>query len=147
MHLELVTTVNFARVCRVKVHPHQEQFVAPVVRSLAEAYVYPEAAWPRAIVDGDRIVGFVMLAIQPHDPIEAYRFYLWRLNIDAGEQGKGYGRFAVQAVIEEGRRLGAKQLHVSWHPGVGGPEEFYLRLGFVKTGEVLDEETVGVLQL
>ncbi|MBB5867196.1 diamine N-acetyltransferase [Allocatelliglobosispora scoriae] len=147
MRLELVTKDNVHKVCKVKVHPHQEVFVAPVAKSLAEAYVYPDAAWPRAIVDGDRIVGFVMVAIQPDDPIEAYRFCLWRLIIDADEQGKGYGRFAVQAVAEEGRRRGIGQLHSTWHPGDGGPEEFYVRLGFVLTGEVLDDETVGVLQL
>ena len=44
----------------MKVHPDQERFVAPVVQSLAEAYVRPEVAWPRLILDGDRPVGFLM---------------------------------------------------------------------------------------
>jgi diamine N-acetyltransferase len=147
MRLDLVTKDNVNKVCAVKVHPSQEGFVAPVAVSLAEAYVNQKTAWPRAVVDGDEIVGFIMVAIQPDEPIEAFRFCLWRLNIDANHQRKGYGRFAVQAVADEGRRRGIERLHVTWEPGEGGPEDFYLRLGFVMTGEVYDGEKVGVLQL
>jgi diamine N-acetyltransferase len=45
---------------------------------------------------------------------------LWRLNIAAEEQGRGYGRFAVTEVAEELRRRGTKTLHVTWHPGEHG---------------------------
>ncbi len=147
MRLEPVTKDNVRRACNVQVHPAQRRFVDPVAESLAEAYAYGDVAWPRVIVDDDRIVGFVMVAIQPDEPIEAYRFCLWRLAIAAEEQGKGYGRFAVMEVAQEGRRRGIAKLHVSWVPGEAGPAEFYQHLGFVTTGEILDNEVVAVLEL
>lgn len=147
MRLELVTQENVRKACDVKVLATQEKFVAPVAVSLAEAYVYGDVAWPRVITDGDRVVGFVMVAVQPDEPIEAYRFCLWRLAIDAAEQGKGYGRFAVAEVMAEGRRRGVDKLHVTWMEGDGGPAGFYQSLGFVTTGEVLDGETVAAIPL
>jgi diamine N-acetyltransferase len=147
MRLEKLTPDNVRRACDLKVAPEQQKFVAPVAVSIAEAYVHGEMAWPRVIMDGDRMVGFVMVAIQPEEENPVFRFCLWRLNIDASEQGKGYGRFAVQAVADEARRRGVNRLTVTWHPGEGGPEEFYRKIGFEPTGEVFDSEKAGSLDL
>jgi diamine N-acetyltransferase len=76
----------------------------------------------------------------------AFRSGLWRLNIAAGEQRRGYGRFAVESVAAEIRRRGGKQLYVTWHPGPHRPEDFYHRLGFRPDGETSEGETVGVLE-
>lgn len=148
--LEEVTAENLDAALGVRVRPDQEHAVAPVVKSLAEAYVHPGTAWPRLIVDGDRAVGFLMafFDIDWHDDGgSVVRSGLWRLNIAADEQGKGYGRFAVESVAAEIRRRGGKELHVTWHPGPSGPEGFYLGLGFRRNGEVVGGETVGVLEL
>jgi diamine N-acetyltransferase len=59
----------------------------------------------------------------------------------------GYGRFAVASVAYEARRRGQARITVLWVRGQGGPEEFYLRLGFRPTGEELGGETVGELYL
>jgi diamine N-acetyltransferase len=72
---------------------------------------------------------------------------LWRLNIAADEQGQGYGRFAVNAVAQEARRRGHTRITVLWERGEGGPEGFYLRLGFRPTGEEFSGEVVGELHL
>ncbi|MEU6666561.1 GNAT family N-acetyltransferase [Streptomyces sp. NPDC046727] len=147
--LEEITAENFDTAVGIRVRPEQEHTVRPVVRSLAEAYVHPGVAWPRLIVDDDRAVGFLMafFDIDWHGDGSVHRCGLWRLNIAAGEQGRGYGRFAVDAVAAEIRRRGGKELYVSWHPGPHGPEEFYLRLGFRRTGETSGDQTVGVLDL
>lgn len=120
--------------------------VAPVVYSLAEAYVTP-TAWPRAILDGDEVVGFVMANFDPDSEIEAFRAGVWRLNVADQAQGRGVGRYAVEEVAEEARRRGVSEITVLWEPGEGGPEGFYLKLGFVPTGEELFGERVGVLRL
>ncbi|MFF4011794.1 GNAT family N-acetyltransferase [Streptomyces sp. NPDC001717] len=151
LRLEPVTADNFDAVCAVQVRPDQNHLVSPVMKSLAEAYVHGEAAWPRAIVDGDEVVGFVMafldIAWNPAvDPADL-RSGIWRLNIAAGHQGKGYGRFAVRAVTEEIRGRGTSQAYVTWHLGEGSPEPFYLGLGFHRTGELSGDEPVGVLRL
>ena len=139
-----------AAALRIRVRPDQEHNVEPVAESLAEAYVHPpEVAWPRLIVDGDRAVGFLMafLDIDWRADGTLFRAGLWRLNIDAGEQGRGYGRFAVESVATEIRRRGGKEMYVTWHAGPDGPEEFYLRLGFRRTGETSGDQPVGVLAL
>jgi diamine N-acetyltransferase len=152
LHLAEITADNFDAATALKVRPDQERFVAPVVQSLAEAYVHPDEAWPRLILDGHRVVGFVM-AFFGVDFATAggtgtdVRSGLWRLTIAAGEQGRGYGRFAVGSVAEEIRRRGGSRLTTTWHPGEDGPEGFYLRLGFRPTGETSGEQRVGELAL
>jgi diamine N-acetyltransferase len=60
---------------------------------------------------------------------------------------RGVGRFAVEQVAEEARRRGLDRITVLWVPGPDGPEEFYLRCGFRKTGNILFDEVVGELLL
>ncbi|MFF5895734.1 GNAT family N-acetyltransferase [Streptomyces argenteolus] len=151
LRLEKVTPDNVLEACRLKVAPEQERFVAPVARSLAEAYADPETAWPRLVFDGDRMVGFVMafldVRFHPEDPEDRPRSGLWRLAVAAGEQGKGYGRFAVEAVCEELLRRGQKRITVTWSQGEHGPEDFYLRLGFRRTGEMSEDQVVAEMDL
>ena len=149
LRLETITSANFEAATGIRVRPEQEFAVEPVVKSLAEAYVHHGVAWPRLIVDGDRPVGFLMafLDIDWYEDGSVLRSGLWRLNIAAGEQGRGYGRFAVESVVEEIRRRGGKECWVTWHPGPNGPEGFYLGLGFCPNGETSEGETVGVLKL
>jgi diamine N-acetyltransferase len=147
--LEEITAGNLDAALGIRVRPDQEHAVAPVVKSLAEAYVHPRLAWPRLIVDGDRPVGFLMAFLDNdwYEDGSVLRSGLWRLNIAAGEQGRGYGRFAVESVADELRRRGTKRFYVTWHPGPDGPEGFYLGLGFRTNGETSGGQTVGVLEL
>jgi diamine N-acetyltransferase len=149
--LEEITPGNFETATGIRVRPEQEFAVSPVTQSLAEAYVHPPGvAWPRLIVDGDRTVGFLMAFLDIDwraDGGSVRRSGLWRLNIAADAQGRGYGRFAVGSVAAELRRRETKELYVTWHEGEDGPAEFYLRLGFRRTGELSGGETVGVLDL
>jgi len=146
-----ITAANFDAAIGVQVHPDQDHLVAPVVKSLAEAYVHPGTAWPRLILDGDRPVGFLMAFLDIDFAGDGtgtdLRSGLWRLNIAAGEQGRGCGRFAVEAVAAELRRRGGDRMTATWHPGEDGPEGFYLSLGFVLTGETSGDQTVGELAL
>ena len=148
MRLEQITPHNYEAALSVKVAPHQQDLVEPVVMSLAEAYVYSEYAWPRLIYDGDRVVGFLMAFLDiPWDPgndPNDRRSGLWRLNIAAGEQRQGYGSYAVEAVCDEIRARGGRRVYVTWEPRPGGPQDFYLKLGFRLTGERSDDQVVGV---
>ncbi|MFJ3226661.1 GNAT family N-acetyltransferase [Streptomyces sp. NPDC086783] len=146
-----ITPDNFDAAIGLRVRADQEHLVAPVVKSLAEAYVYPGIAWPRLVLDGDRPVGFLMAFFDIDWKGDGsgtdLRSGLWRLNIAAGEQGRGYGRFAVESVAAEIRRRGGTVLTTTWHPGESGPERFYLGLGIRPTGETSGGQTVGVLEL
>ncbi|MET7965984.1 GNAT family N-acetyltransferase [Micromonospora sp. NPDC005305] len=148
--LEQITPDNVLAACAIAVRPDQEGLVAPVARSLAEAYAQPAVAWPRLIVDDDRPVGFLMAFLDVRwraDGPADVRSGLWRLNIAADQQGRGYGRFAVGALADELRRRGTDRMFVTWAPGPHGPERFYQRLGFQLTGETSGDQVVGVLAL
>jgi diamine N-acetyltransferase len=146
LRLAELSAGNLPAAVGLTLKPGQERFVAPVVQSVAEAYVNP-GAWPRVVLDGDDVVAFVMGGFDPDNEIEAFRAGVWRLNVAASAQGRGVGRFAVEQLADEARRRGATRLTVLWERGEGGPEGFYLALGFVPTGEVLFGETVGALDL
>ncbi|MFD2468591.1 GNAT family N-acetyltransferase [Amycolatopsis silviterrae] len=142
-----VTVDNVEDACDLKVAKHQRDYVASVACSLAEAYVQHDVAWPRLIYAGKKLVGFVMAAFDPDNPTDYYRSYLWRLNIAAKHQKKGYGRFAVEAVLAEARRRDAESVTVSWMPGKHSPGPFYERLGFQPTGQMDEDEIVARLRL
>lgn len=142
--LREITSSNETAVRALRVAPDQERFVATVATSLDEAEATPRARpWHRAIYAGEQPVGFVMLSydMPPGDPDQPYRYFLWRLLIDARHQGHGYGRAAMELVIEHLRgRSNATELVTSVHPGPGSPGPFYRRLGFEPTGEWLEGE-------
>jgi diamine N-acetyltransferase len=151
MRLEAITPDNYAVALAVQVRPDQQDLVAPVVKSLAEAYVYPDVEWPRLIYDGDRPVGFLKAILNiawdsDRDPGDR-RSGLWRLNIAADAQGRGYGTFAVEAVSREIRDRGGDRIYVSYEPRPGGPADFYRKLGFRPTGEHVGGQVVAVRDL
>jgi diamine N-acetyltransferase len=146
VYLAEITPANVNAACHIEVRPEQRKFVAEVAWSLAEAYVNA-TAWPRLIMDDDRVVGFVMGNFDRDNEIAAFRAGIWRLNIAADAQGRGYGAFAVSQVAQEARRRGFSRITVLWGLGEGGPEGFYLRQGFRPTGEVMSDQAVGELML
>jgi diamine N-acetyltransferase len=147
LRIAQISPDNVIEACGLAVKPEQEDYVAPVATSLAEAYANRRVAWPRLIYDGDTLVGFVMGGFDPDSEVDLFRCGIWRLAVGAEHQGRGYGRFAVQAVLDEARRRGEQRVTVLWKPGVHGPEDFYLRLGFRPTGQVLGGQVAGELFL
>ncbi len=143
VELREITGETVRAICRLVVAPDQEGFVAPNAVSIAEAYFEPNA-WFRAIYADGEPVGFVMLE---DDPAKE-EYVLWRLMIADGLQGRGYGKRAVELLIDYVRtRPGATALMTSWVPGDRGPAEFYRKLGFEPTGEIDEGEVVGRLAL
>ena len=138
VELREITKETVRQILRLKVKPEQENFVAPNAVSLSEA-LFEEKAWYRAIYAGDEPVGFVML----FDDGEKAEYYLWRFMIAAEHQGKGYGAEAIKLLIEYVKtRPNAKLLELSYVPEKGGPEHFYLKLGFKNTDRVEHGERV-----
>jgi diamine N-acetyltransferase len=146
VRLEPITEGNVKAVFDLAVGPAQERFVAPNAWSLAQAVADAPIAWPRAIVAGDDVVGFLMLEIDPNEE-DGRPFWLWRLMVGADHQRQGYGTAALYLAIDEVRRRGGTELYTSWVDEPGGPGPFYEGLGFELTGETDDEELVARLQL
>lgn len=135
---------------RVQTHHTQRRFVATVADSYADA-LFPED-WRGAplvpvlrglLADGER-VGFLMYAaVTPSMPIP----YLWRLLVDRRHQGRGIGTRALQLLARELLDSGSTTLWLTFVEGPGSPRDFYLGLGAQPTGEIVDRETVAVLDL
>lgn len=94
--LKAITEENFIDAFALKLAPEQERFVSHPVRSLAQAYVYREQCQPFGIYEGDRMVGYVMV-IYDYDIPE---YDIWNMMIDRTEQGKGYGKAALDRVLD-----------------------------------------------
>jgi diamine N-acetyltransferase len=142
--LREITAETVRAICALAVAENQKGFVAPNAVSLAQALFAPEA-WYRAIYLGDEPAGFVMLYDESlrASPPEAPQVGVWRFMIDRRFQGRGIGRSALQQVIEHVRRAGRfRTLELSYVPGPGCPEPFYLGLGFRHTGRMDDDEVV-----
>jgi diamine N-acetyltransferase len=146
VRLEPITEDNLKAVFDLQVGPGQDAFVAPNPWSLAQAQAAHDIAWPRAVVDGHEVVGFLMLEIDPHEE-DGRPFWLWRMMIAADRQRRGYGTAAIALACHEVRSRGGTELYTSWVPGEGSPGPFYERLGFVPTGELDEDEIVGRLTL
>jgi len=132
----------------LRVARSQERFVSNVADSLREADEHPDArALYWVIHVGDTPVGFVMIADEVASS-EYVPHYLWKLLIDERYQRQGFGSAALDLIVEYFRgRPGVETLTTSAGQGDGSPISFYERYGFVRTGEVRDDEVVLRLEL
>ena len=131
IHLEAVTRDNFEELIGLKVRQDQESFVSTVAESLAQAYVYPDNAYPFAVYNDTDIVGFIMMGYY-----EVKQYYtLWKLLIDHRYQNKGYGRQALElglSYIKE--RFDPPDVYTGVAPGNTVAKNLYASAGFKATG-------------
>ena len=128
--LREITSENLRAILELSVAEHQLQaYPRSNAYSIAEAHDPPDndPVWLRAIYAGDTPVGFMMTSEAP----DQGEYFLWRLMIDQRFQNRGYGRRAVQLLIERIRRSSNPRALITSHLKVdansGG---FYERMGF-----------------
>ncbi|WP_375388913.1 GNAT family N-acetyltransferase [uncultured Amnibacterium sp.] len=127
--------------------PGQEQYAVPVSHAEAELTISPAAAWPRVVLDGGEVVGFIKGSFDPEESRPEFRCCIWQINVKASAQGRGVGSFAVRGLAEEARSRGFDRLTVIWDGGDKGPEDFFLHVGFRPEGETRFGEVIGALDL
>lgn len=121
----------------------QWDFVAPVPHYVALCE-QPGSPWePLAVVVSQRVVGFVMKGVDPADA----SYWIGGLMVAAEEQGRGYGRATVEAMIAQATAAGYRSVALSYQPGNTRARALYLSVGFIETGEVQDDEVVARLLL
>lgn len=143
--LQEIAYGNLRAILGLNVKDSQQGLVAPAVRTVAQA-AYAPFTWTRGIFEGDRAVGLISLVdmrpdhpeVEPEDPENAV--YLWRLMVDGDEQGKGFGRFAMQAAFAQARHWGRETFCTSVVPRDDSALRFYEKFGLRRTGRVIDGE-------
>jgi len=140
--LREITKDNYRAACKLKVGPGQEHFVASNAVSIAESKFFPKMVCLGIYAD-EVMVGFMM-----HGPEigKEGQYWIIRLMVAADQQGHGYGRAAMQLIVDQFRAdPTCKQLGISYMPDnvVGG--RLYASLGFVETGEMDEGENIARL--
>ena len=145
VRLAEVTAGNWRAVARLRLSPDQQDLVASNIYSIAESK-FDRSARPRAVYAGKRVVGFLMYDVS-RTKGKSCKALIYRFMIDAAQQGKGYGRAALAAALDEIRAIPRiKKVTISYMPDnpVAGP--FYASFGFVEVGEDEDGEMIAVLR-
>lgn len=146
MQLKEVTRENFIDVINLKVKLRQRDFVGSNEYSLAEAFVKPECV-PLAVYLGNTLVGFTMYSrCEP----ESGQLWIYRIMIGARYQHRGYGRKALQLLIQHIEANVAQQedftqpqeIYISVNPENQVAQKLYRSMGFCPTGEMIDGEDV-----
>ena len=142
-----VDKANHEAVLKLQVAAGQRHLVASPERSLAQVAYEPRGR-ALALFDGDTAVGMMLLYdARQDDEDPANQLYVWRLMVDARFQQRGYGRLAMQWVLDEARRGGYAEVGLSHVDRPGHAGGFYEKLGFAYTGEVDEGERKMLLKL
>ncbi|MBS0023382.1 GNAT family N-acetyltransferase [Microbacterium paraoxydans] len=142
-----LSAATIVAVNNLSLKPGQEQFLAPVSYGIAATVINPQTSWQRVILDRNEVVGFVSANFDDEAPEEHFRSVLWRINVDADDQGRGVGRFAVESLVEEARRRGVDHVNVIYEAGEDGPEAFFRRVGFTPVGETAYGEVIAEIRV
>jgi diamine N-acetyltransferase len=132
VRLKDVTAKNWRAIARLELAPDQVDLVADNLHSIAESK-FDHDACPRAIYADGEPVGFLMYDASEREAL------IYRFMIDRRHQGKGYGRAALIAALDEIRaHPKVRKAVISYMPDNKVAKAFYASLGFVETG--LDED-------
>ncbi|WDV44373.1 GNAT family N-acetyltransferase [Clostridiaceae bacterium M8S5] len=134
---------NWEECINLDVRKEQEKFVASNWYSILEAK-FGEKLYPLCIYDNETMIGFLMYDFDP----ETGRWELSRFMIDKKYQRKGYGKMSmIQLVNLMKEKLGNIKFYLSIEPKNLIAQKLYESIGFKKTGEIMWDEEVMVIEL
>lgn len=130
---------NFDEVISLKV----EKYCASNLYSLAQAKIFPHEI-PLSIYNDDKLVGFIMYGKEPRDNNE---YWIDRLMIDERYQRNGFGRKALEMVIDTIKQDKThSKIKISTNPENMVARKLYNELGFYETGELQGDEVEMILE-
>lgn len=147
LRLVELSAATIVAVNNFSLKPGQEEFLSPVSYGIAATVVNPQTSWQRVVVDDDEVVGFISANFDDDFPQEHFRSVLWRINVDAHEQRRGVGRFAVEGLLAEARARGMDHVNVIYEAGNAGPEQFFEFMGFTPVAETEYGEVIAEVKL
>lgn len=145
VRLERITKANWEEAIDLKVAEDQRMFVASNLYSIAEASFYPDELTAYAVYDDSKMVGFVMYG---YDAEELGGYSIIRLMVGEHFQRQGYGRAAMQAMIDDlKQKPDCTTIYISFVPENDVGRALYASLGFVDDNRIVDGEVVYRLDL
>lgn len=132
-----VDASNVEAVCALDIAHSQRRFVHSISESIARAAHPPVVdgrpvePWYRAIEADGELAGFAMVAYRAGRVPR-----LWQLLVDQRHQRRGIATRAVAQIAAMLAADGVDALEAAFVDEPGGPEVFYARLGFRRTGEI-----------
>ena len=154
VELHPVTSENWRALVRLDVREDQSSFVASNLYSIAESQFgfngfADEGHWdyyPLGAYVGDEPIGFVMYCFNHN--YSRFQGFIMRLMVDKNHQGEGYGREIMKQVLDVFRAdEQIKDIGISYEPHNEGARKLYASLGFLEPGELLEGETLALLNL
>jgi diamine N-acetyltransferase len=142
--LREVTRDNWYAVASLRLDEGQDKFVWHNWYSLLEALYSDGKLHSRAIYLDETPIGYVMYGYNP----KTDEYSISRLMTDKDQQHKGYGRQAMELIIEHMKQTYAcKEIFIGFNPTNVNARKFYESVGFVDTGRIEDEEFIFRLPL
>jgi len=133
IELRTISEENFKECLHLQASVENEDFVDPVVYSLAEAWLYFQDTRPFAIYSDDTIVGFVSMYVG-EDNYQIINFL-----IDDAFQRKGFGAKAAKLCIEYlQREFSARRISAPVKIEHIAAQEFWIKQGFCLSDTIED---------
>lgn len=141
MHLAPITKDNWIDAISLRVREDQESFVASNAVSLAQLN-FIDGFLAQGIYHETEMVGFTLYGLDEEDN----EYWIYRMMIDHNHQGNGYGKQAVQLVIDDIRSRKERMhetISLSYEPENQVAKQLYEKMGFKEVdGLVIDGEQV-----
>lgn len=150
IELERLSYENYAECIQLKVAIDQKNFVTDNATSIIHAYFELEKGMmiplPYVIKNDDEMIGFIMMSYCKPDlnsPTQKGEYCIWRFMVDEQHQGKGYGRASVLKALNIIRTYPieySETVCVFVEKDDVKAKSLYNSIGFVETGETIDDE-------
>lgn len=138
LRLVEVNRDNIWELLKLSVKDEQKSFVATNVVSIAQSKVQEECI-PFGVYNDDIPVGFIMYCMDVTDN----EYWIYRLMVDKNHQGKGYGRRAMELIIDKIKEdKDHNILFISFEPENLAAKKLYESMGFVEAGKFVGDEVV-----
>ena len=128
-----ITPDNYDLAMALTVRPDQQDLVASVQKTLADAYVYKRSLF-RIAYYGDKPVGYLL--VYPYQSVQRQYVNIVRLAIDYRFQRRGLGRNLLETTLSWIRKFEPKVdvVRISTLPKNTPAHSLYKSLGFVEKG-------------
>lgn len=146
LQLRPITKDNWIKAISLKVREDQMNFVASNAVSLAQLN-FLDNFYAKGIYLEDEMIGFTLYGIDEDEQ----QYWIYRMMIDKKFQGKGYGKKAIQLIIDDIRAMREdhhKTISLSYEPGNEVAKYIYSKMGFKEVdGLIIEGEQVARFML